>query len=126
LPTPTNLSGTGKAIFWSYFAFQFSIYFVLFAVLHRIVHRFAKGRFLVSETLTNLQLMGIVLIVWPLLDNAVSNLVAYLWRQTGDMPVWTFNFSFDLAPIAVGVFLIALKGVLEHAMALKAEHDLTI
>jgi Protein of unknown function (DUF2975) len=126
LPTALSMSAQGKTILWSLFAFEISIYFVLFGILHRMVHRFATGRVLVSNTLANLQLMGIILIAWPVLDALATNLAGYFWQQSGDMLAWQINYVVDLAPIAVGVFLIALKGVLEHAIALKAENDLTI
>ena len=126
LPSAINMSGLGKTLLWALFAFEVSIYIVLLALLHRMVHRFASGDLLVSETLANLQTMGIVLVVWPLLEAVATNVVGYVWKANGDVPYWTANYFVDVGPIAVGVFLVALKGVLEHAIALKADHDLTI
>jgi hypothetical protein len=126
LPTIKNLSANGRTMFWAYFAFEYLIYFALFAILHRMVHRFATGEILVADTLKNLQLMGIILVIWPVLQLLASNLLNYVWYKTGDMPAWDASYTIDLAPIAVGVFLIAVKSVLEHAIALKAENDLTI
>lgn len=126
MPNPSKMSAGGQAIFWSLFAFQLSIYVVLLATLHVIIHRFAMGRIFVSETLTSLSTIGGILIAWPFLESVVSNGAVYLLHQRGDLPIFVPNYVLDVAPIAVGVFLIALRYMLEHAIAMKSEHDLTI
>jgi Protein of unknown function (DUF2975) len=126
LPSIANLSAAGSKVYWAYFAFEHAIYFILFGLLHRMVRRFASGDILASDTLANLQAMGVVLLLWPFLSLIAANLLAYFWKQSGDMTDWMISYTIDLAPIAVGIFLIALKGVLEHAIALKTENDLTI
>lgn len=126
LPSVVNLSPAGNAIYWSFFVFDSSIYVVLLAILHRLVRRMARGDLLVPPMLADLGTMGVVLIVWPFLETAVRNIVELLWIRTGDLPSWTADYFVDVGPIAVGVFLMALRGVLAHAIALKAEHDLTV
>lgn len=127
LPRPGQMSAQGKAIYWTLFVFQLSIYAVLLWVLHRIVHRFAGEKVFVDETLASVQLMGIILLVWPFLDVAVNNAAVYALKSLGDLPhIKSPGFMIDIAPLAVGVFLIAVKYVLEQGIALKSENDLTI
>lgn len=126
MPDPGRMSMAGQLIFWCLFTFQLSIYAVLLAPLHLIIHRFKTGRIFVSQTLTTLNWLGIVLIVWPFLDVAVTNFAAARLHAIGDLPVYVPGYVIDVAPIAVGLFLIALRFMLERAIALQAEHDLTI
>jgi hypothetical protein len=126
MPDPATMSATGKVIYWGLFAFELSIYVVLLATLHVIIHRFASGRIYVRETLQSLSWIGAVLIVWPFLDVVVPDLAAYVLHQRGDITYFAPTYVVDVGPIAVGVFLFAFRTMLEHAMAMKSEHDLTI
>lgn len=126
MPTPQTMRGPSAAIFWGMFVFNFSIYAIVLSVCHVIVHRFAHGRIYVSETLASLQFVGIALIVWPFLDAVVQNAGAYALHQRGDLPLFVPNNVVDIGPVAIGVFLLAIKHMLRHAIALKSEHDLTI
>jgi len=126
LPRPSHMSFVGQLIYWGLFVFQLSIYVALLTILHRIIHRFAHDRIFVSETLASLRWMGIILIVWPFLETAVSNVGAYILKARGDLLLFVPSYIIDVGPIAVGVFLIALRYVLAHAIALKSELDLTI
>ena len=56
----------------------------------------------------------------------MTQAVAYALKARGDLPVYVASFAVDVAPIAVGLFLIALRHVLDHALAIKTENDLTI
>lgn len=126
LPQPAKMSALGKAMYWCLFAWQLSIYVILLTALHLIVNRFARGRIFVSETLATLGWLGGILVVWPFLDFAATELVARSLHAMGELPVYVPNYAIDIAPAAVGLFLIALRYVLGHAMGIKAEHDLTI
>lgn len=126
LTQPTNMSPIGKVIYWTLFAFQLSIYVVLLSILHRIIHRFARDRIFVSETLASLQWIGVALIIWPFLQMVVTNLAAFGLKARGDIQVFLPSYVVDIGPVAVGMFLIALRYVLEHGIALKSENDLTI
>lgn len=126
LPQPTHMSPLGKVIYWALFSFQLSIYVVLLTILHRIIHRFSRGRIFVSESLASLQWIGVVLIIWPFLMTVVSNLAAFGLKARGDIQVFLPSYVVDIGPVAVGMFLIALRYVLEHGIALKSENDLTI
>jgi len=126
LPKLSTMSPFGRAVFWWHFAFQFSIYFVLLACLHRMVSRFARGQIFVADTLAGLQFMGSTLVIWPFLDCAATFLAARLLTSNNEPGVIHPMVLIDPGPLTVGVFLIAMKFVIQHAIAVKSENDLTI
>lgn len=125
-PDPARMSAAGTAMYWGLFVFQVSIYLVLLGFLHVMVHRFATGRIFVGETLGTLQKLGVILIVWPFLETGVTNAVAYVLKARGDLPLFLPGYAIDIGPIAVGLFLLALRYALEQAIDIKSENDLTI
>lgn len=126
IPQPEQMSGLGKVLYWFLLGYQLSIYVVLLAALHRVVHRFAQGRLYAAETLSIVGWLGVVLVAWPFTETAVTGLVAYGLKALGDIPILVPSLAVDIAPITVGLFLIALRSVLTHAMAIEAENELTI
>jgi len=123
---PATMSPLGRALYWGLFCLQISIYFVLLGALHLVVNRFARGRIFVSETLATVFWLGVTLIVWPFVDTAATQFVLAALKARGDVPVYLEKYAIDVAPVAVGLFLVALSYVLDHAMAMKSENDLTI
>ncbi len=127
LPHPARMSTAGRTIYWLLFAFQLSIYVVLLTVLHRIIHRFARRQVFVAETLERVWFMGLVLIAWPFLEAVVGYSALALLKWFGDLPGIKIPVpTLDVGPLAVGLFLIAIKYVLEQAIALKTDNDLTV
>ncbi|MDE5451494.1 DUF2975 domain-containing protein [Bradyrhizobium sp. CSA112] len=126
IANPLNMSGPGKLLFWTLFGLQLSFFAVLIGILHRMVHRFAHGRIFVSETLQGVWWMGIILVFWPFLDAIASNAVAFALHAIGDTKFYLPFYTVDVGTIAGGVFLMALKFVIEHAILLQSENDLTI
>lgn len=125
-PRPGNLSTAGSAIFWTVFALGVLPYVAMMLVMHRTVRRFAQGRVLVDETLSALRLTAIILIVWPFLELVADNAASWALKATGDVNFTAFDFSLELAPLAGGLFMLAMGKALEHAIAAKTENDLTI
>lgn len=123
---PGEMSPDGRVLYWALFGLQISIYLVLLGALHLVVHRFARGQVFVSETLPTVFWLGVTLIVWPFLDTAATQMVLAALKARGDVPVYLESYAIDVAPVAVGLFLVALYYVLDHAIAMKSEHDLTI
>jgi hypothetical protein len=123
---PLTMSAQGKVLFWALFALGISFYVVLIGMLHRMVNRFANGRIFVSETLQGVWWMGIFLVVWPFVDTTTTNAVLYVLYRIGDVKFFLPNYDIDVSTIAGGVFLMALKFALEHAILLQSENDLTI
>lgn len=123
---PLDMSPHGQSLFWALFALQLSFFAVLIGILHRMVHRFASGRIFVAETLQGVWWMGIILVIWPFVDLTSSNTVAYLLHEFGDIKFFLPSYNVDIGTIAGGVFLMALKFVIEHAILLQSENELTI
>ena len=123
---PLTMSALGQMLFWSLFALGVSFYAVLIGMLHRMVNRFASGRIFVSETLQGVWWMGIFLVVWPFVDTITTNAVLFVLYRTGDVKFFLPNYNVDVGTIAGGVFLMALKFVIEHAILLQSENELTI
>jgi hypothetical protein len=123
---PLDMSRQGQLLFWALFSFQLSFFAVLIGILHRMVYRFARGRIFVSETLQGVWWMGIILVIWPFIDLATSNAVAYALHEIGDIKFFLPSYNLDIGTIAGGVFLMALKFVIEHAILLQSENELTI
>ncbi|TYO65851.1 DUF2975 domain-containing protein [Bradyrhizobium hipponense] len=123
---PLHMSLPGKLLFWTLFTLQLSFFAVLIGILHRMVHRFARGRIFVSETLQGVWWMAIILVIWPFVDVITSNAVAYALYEIGDVKFHLPTYNIDVGTIAGGVFLMALKFVIEQAILLQSENELTI
>lgn len=123
---PLDMSPQGQMLFWTLFLFQLSFFAVFTGILHRMVHRFARGRIFVSETLQGMWWMGIILVIWPFIDLITGNAVAYALHEIGDIKFFLPSYNVDIGTIAGGVFLMALKFVIEHAILLQSENELTI
>jgi hypothetical protein len=126
-PNPANFSVDGAILFWSTFVFDFSIYFAILWVLHKMVRKFMSGQIFVSDTLAGLKSLGIILMLWPFLITTVENASKATLKALGDFPAWfPLSFNVDFGVVAMGVFLLALRVVIEHAIDIKSDNELTI
>ena len=126
-PDPSNFSLDGRILFWSTFVFDFSIYFAILWVLHKMVRKFMSGQVFVSDTLAGLKSLGIILMVWPFLSKTADYAMEATLKAWGDFPVWfPLSFNVDFGVVAMGVFLLALRIVIEHAIDIKSDNELTI
>jgi Protein of unknown function (DUF2975) len=124
---PNYISLHGKAIFWSGFLFQNAIFFIVLWVLHRMVRRFISGRIFVEDTLAGLKSLGVILIVWPFLAAAARYAENTALSALGDLPPkWPAPVGVQLGYVAMGLFLLALKIVIEYAIEIKSDQELTI
>jgi hypothetical protein len=124
---PGYISPVGQVLFWTSFVFQFSIFFIVLAVLHRMVRKFISGQIFVEDTLAGLKSLGYILIVWPFLMAVVRYAEHAALRALGDLPPnWPLPINVNLGVAAMGLFLLALKVVIEHAIEIKCEQELTI
>jgi hypothetical protein len=126
-PDPSNLSLDGRILFWSTFAFDFSIYFAILWVLHKMVRKFMSGQIFVSDTLAGLKSLGIILMIWPFLAASVGYASHATLKAWQEFPAWwPLSFNVDFGVVAMGVFLLALRVVIEHAIDIKSDNELTI
>lgn len=127
LGNPNYISTDGKVLWWSLFLFDCSIFFAVLFVLHRMVRKFVSGRIFVSDTLAGLKTLGVMLLAWPFLEAAVRAGVFAALKALHDLPSgWPLPMSVDFGVVAMGFFLLALKVVVEHAIYIKSDHELTI
>jgi Protein of unknown function (DUF2975) len=127
LPSLAGMSLIGKVLYWSLLTFQMSIYFIILWLLHRMVRKFATGRIFVSDTLTGLKSLGLLLTVWPFIHSAVVYALSAALKAHQDIPsYWPLPFNVNFGILAVGLFLLALKAVIENAIDIKADNELTI
>jgi Protein of unknown function (DUF2975) len=118
-------SATAAAV-WFQVAFEISFYVLMFAVLHRMIRQFRGGSIFVGRTLASVQTLGWLLIAYPFVLNLIGNASNFILTRMDQPTLGGLSYYVDLGPIAVGLFLVALKHVLHHAMQMKSENDLTI
>jgi hypothetical protein len=127
LPDPARMSLIGKALYTSLFAFEISFLFIVLGLLHRMVHKFASGRIFVSDTLTGLKSLGLLITAWPFIHSAGRYGFEAALRAHQDLPpYWPLPFNVNFGIVAVGLFLLAIKAVIENAIDIKTDHELTI
>jgi hypothetical protein len=127
LPNPAGMSLIGKILYWSLLAFEVSFFFIAFWIVHRMVRKFASGRIFVSDTLTGLKSLGFFLAVWPFTQAAVRYGLQAALKAYQDIPsYWPLHFNVNFGVVAMGLFLLALKAVIEHAIDIKTDNELTI
>jgi Protein of unknown function (DUF2975) len=126
LPQTANFSTAGLWASNGYIVWQLALYAALLFIAHRTVHRCAQGRIFVDDTLKALHAVGMIIIAFPLVDLILINALAFFLVVTGDLPSFTPNFLFDIAPFGVGLLILTMRMVIQHAIALKQDHDLTI
>jgi hypothetical protein len=124
---PQSMSSTGRAVFWGEYLLENSLLFIALWILHRMVRRFISGRIFVEDTLAGLKSLALVLIVWPFLVAGTRLGEDWAQKALGDIPQnYPAPFTVQLGIAAFGVFLLALKIVIEYAIEIKSEQELTI
>jgi Protein of unknown function (DUF2975) len=114
---------------WFELAYEIGFYVLLFAILHRMIRQFMRGSIFVGSTLARVQTLGWILVAYPFVSNLIINTSNFILSRLGEPTLGGtagVSYIIDLGPIAVGLFLVALKHVLHHAMQMKFENDLTI
>jgi hypothetical protein len=111
---------------WVQVTYEICFYILMFAILHRMIRQFMKGAIFVGRTLTSVQTLGWVLVAYPFGASLITTASNLILARMGEPSSGIVSYFIDLGPIAVGLFLVALKHVLHHAMQMKSENDLTI
>jgi hypothetical protein len=113
-------------VFWSFFALEQSFFVAVLLIVHRTLGKFACGQILVSTTLFHFRQLGLVIVAWGIFETFEANVMSYALMLTHDLQAWRPDYSVDVAPLAVGLFMVAFKYVLDLAIALQHESDLTV
>lgn len=95
-------------------------------LMHRLVRQFKRGELLIVTTLETMKNMAWVCICMPLVEILLFNLNTYLLHYTGDISDWQPLYTIKLMLLALGFFLYALYKLIQHAIALQKDVDLTV
>ncbi|MDR3435052.1 DUF2975 domain-containing protein [Telmatospirillum sp.] len=126
LPLPANFSLSGKMVYWSLFASAHAFFVAMLVVVHTAIRRFAKGDVFVLKTLHSVRQLGMLIVGWAVYQLAFNNLMAYGLFVTGDLQGYHADYEVDVPTLAVGLFVLTFKFILERAVTLQEDVDLTI
>ena len=123
---PSSLSAFGKIIYAILIASSFIFYSVCFAMLHRAIRSFRAGHVFDYRTLNSLKWLGIVLVAFPFVQCLMElGILDFLERYEG-AKLTTTGSVIDVGTMVFGLFVLALRQVLQHGLIIKSENDLTI
>jgi Protein of unknown function (DUF2975) len=123
---PSSLSAFGKTVYAILIASTFIFYSVCFTILHRSIRSFRAGHVFDHRTLNSLKWLGIVLVAFPFVQCLLEfGVLDFLERYEG-AKFTTTGSVIDVGTMAFGLFVLALRQVLQHGLVLKSENDLTI
>jgi hypothetical protein len=122
----SSLSPLGKLAYISVFASSFILYSVCFAILHRAIRSFRAGHVFDHRLLNVLKWLGIVLCAFPFVQCLFElGVLEFLERFEGAKISGTGSVI-DIGTMAFGLFVLALRQVLQHGLVIKSENDLTV
>lgn len=123
---PSSLSAFGKIVYAILIASSFIFYSVCFAILHRAIRSFRAGHVFDHRMLNSLKWLGIVLVAFPFVQCLLElGVLDFLERFEG-AKLTTTGSVIDVGTMAFGLFVLALRQVLQHGLVIKSENDLTI
>jgi heme/copper-type cytochrome/quinol oxidase subunit 2 len=123
---PSSLSAFGKTIYAILIASSFIFYSVCFAILHRAIRTFRAGYVFDHRTLNSLKWLGIVLIAFPFVQCLLEFVVLDFLERYEGAKFTSTGSVIDVGTMAFGLFVLALRQVLQHGLVIKSENDLTI
>jgi hypothetical protein len=126
LPILANFSVPGKIAFWLLFASTHLFFISMLILVHRAIRRFARGEIFVLTTLGSVRSLGLLIVGWAVYESACDNLLLYLLYRLGDIQTYRPSYSLDVPTLAVGLFILTFKFILERAVRLQEDVDLTI
>jgi Protein of unknown function (DUF2975) len=122
----SSLSGFGKVVYTLPFASSFVFYSACFGILHRSIRSFKAGYLFDQRMLNSLKWLGIVLVVFPFAQCLVEMGVLDFLQRFENAKLTATGSVINVETAAFGLFVLALRKVLQHGLVLKSENDLTI
>ncbi len=122
----TSFSALGQALVALELAVNAGFYIGMVALMHSLVRRFARGEMLLSATLSTMQRIAWLFLVYGIIGTPLYNGVMYLLHQLGDLQEWDPSFFIDVLSIAIALMMFALRVLIAHAITIKEDHDLTV
>lgn len=121
-----SYSALGKALVAFALGVDMLLAATILLLMHRLVRQFNRGELLIVSTLKTMKNMAWVCICMPLIEILLYNFNTYLLYAIGDIPTWQPLFTLKLMLVALGFFLYALYMLIQHAIALQKDVDLTV
>jgi hypothetical protein len=122
----SSLSAFGKAIYGLLFASSFIFYSACFAILHRSIRSFREGYLFDQRMMNSLKWLGIALVVFPFVQCLFEIGVVEFLQRYEDVKLTSTGSVINVEATAFGLFVLALRKVLQHGLVIKSENDLTI
>ena len=116
----------GQIVVGLFIAIQVVIYVLLVILIHKLVRQFLKGEILISATLCAMKKMAYLFLTLPFLFLLMHNLNLYLLYKFGDLSSLKLAYDFDVVAFAIGLMFFALHILIQHAVQLQKDVDLTI
>ena len=123
---PTKLSHHGEIAASIFFVIDTLIYLTLFGLMHFLVNDCAKGRFLISRTISVMGYIAAIVILWPIFSLISYNLTKYYLFLIGDIPHTNPDYQIDIIMIGAGFFFIVIRYILIHALKMQEEAKLVV
>jgi Protein of unknown function (DUF2975) len=122
----STYSMQGQIVIGLTLAFHIAIYVAMYFLIHKLVRQFIKGEILISATLNTMKKLAYIFLSLPFVFLFLFNLNLYLLHQFGDLASWQPYFDFDIVVFAIGIMFLALHILIQHAVQLQKDVDLTI
>jgi hypothetical protein len=126
LPNLDNFSTYGKIIYWANYAVEKLFFTSMILIIHLAIYRFSKGRIFVHETLASFGILGVLILTRGLSETLLNNLFFYVLYISNDVLSFEWSYVVNIPAMAVGVFILMFKFVLECAVSMQEDVDLTI
>ncbi len=95
-------------------------------LMHRLVRQFQRGDMLIAATLRTMKYIAWIAMIMPVIEILFYNLNTYWLYRLGDIPAWQPLYTINVMMLALGLFLYALYMLIQHAIALQKDADLTV
>lgn len=95
-------------------------------LMHRLVRQFQRGDMLIAATLRTMKYIAWIAMIMPVIEILFYNLNTYWLYRLGDIPAWQPLYTINVMMLALGLFLYALHLLIQHAIALQKDADLTV
>lgn len=125
-PAAVTFSMQGQLLVVLAFVMAIGFYGALIMLMHRLVRRFRQGEMLISTTLDTINKMAWIFIAIAVISILHYNLNLYLLYRLGDLPKWQPFYTLDMLSIALGLMLFGLRILIQHAIDLQEDVDLTV
>lgn len=121
-----TFSAQGQFLVALAFVIGIGFYAVLIILMHRLVRRFKQGEMLISATLDTINKMAWIFMAIAVISILHYNINLYLLYRLGDLPKWQPFYTLDMLSIALGLMLFGLRILIQHAIALQEDVNLTV